>query len=120
MGLDGGALRGQSRGLRRARLPPRNDAAPWSAAIRERLRVALGGPRVVGPGEIGLDFYRDYALHDRQRDAFRAQLALARELDLPVALHSRAAEDEAAATLVEFGSGRGVLHSFSGTLTTAE
>ncbi len=97
-----------------------HDAASWSAAIGERLRVALGGPRVVGLGEIGLDFYRDYAPHDRQRDAFRAQLALARELDLPVVLHSRAAEDEVVATLAEFGSGRGVLHSFSGTLATAE
>lgn len=97
-----------------------HDARSWSDAVGERLRVALRGPKVVGLGEIGLDFYRDYAPHDLQREVFRAQLAIARELAVPVVIHSRAAEDEVVATLAETGIARGVLHSFSGSLATAE
>ena len=97
-----------------------HEAASWDEALPERLRAALAGPKVVGLGEIGLDFYRDYAPHDRQRIAFRAQLALARELGLPAVMHSRTAEDEVVAILAETGVRRGVLHSFSGPLATAE
>ncbi len=97
-----------------------HEAQAWNAAIAERLREALRHPRVVGLGEIGLDFYRDYAPHDQQRGAFRAQLALAQECGLPVVLHSRAAEEETVATLAEAGIGNGVLHSFSGSLEVAE
>jgi TatD DNase family protein len=97
-----------------------HDARSWSAGVGERLRAALRGPKVVGLGEIGLDFYRDYAPHDLQRDAFRAQLAIARDVGLPVVIHSRAAEDEVVETLAACGIGRGVLHSFSGSLATAE
>lgn len=96
-----------------------HEAANWDDALIERLRAALAGPRVVGLGEIGLDFYRDYAPHERQWVAFRAQLALACELGLPAVMHSRAAEDEVVATLAEEGVRRGVLHSFSGPLATA-
>lgn len=97
-----------------------HEATAWDAALAGRLRAALGGAKAVGLGEIGLDFYRDYAPHERQRVAFRAQLALTRELALPVVLHSRAAEDEVVATVAEEGIGRGVLHSYSGSLATAE
>ncbi len=97
-----------------------HEAAAWDDALLERLRTALAGPKVVGLGEIGLDFYRDYAPHERQRVAFRAQLALARELDVSAVMHSRAAEDEVVTTLAEAGIRRGVLHSFSGPLATAE
>lgn len=96
-----------------------HEATAWDAALAVRLRAALGGAKVVALGEIGLDFYRDYASHERQRVAFRAQLALARELNLPVVLHSRAAEDEVVAILAEEGIGRGVLHSYSGSVATA-
>lgn len=97
-----------------------HEAASWDAAVAERLRAVLRSPQVLGLGEIGLDFYRDYAPRDAQWVAFRDQLALAVALNLPVVIHSRAAEDEAVAALAEAGVLRGVLHSFSGTLATAE
>lgn len=96
-----------------------HEVSSWEPAASGRLRAALAGPKVVGLGEIGLDFYRDYAPHDRQREAFRTQLALAREVELPIVVHSRAAEDEVVATLAEIGASAGVLHSFSGGLDTA-
>ena len=97
-----------------------HEATSWDETLRARLRTALAGPNVVGLGEIGLDFYRDSAPHERQRLAFRAQLDLAQELDLPVVMHSRAAEDAVVAILAEGDVRRGVLHSFSGSLATAE
>lgn len=97
-----------------------HEAQNWNAATAGALRAALRGPKVVGLGEIGLDFYRDYAPRERQRVAFREQLALAREVRLPVVVHSRAAEDEVVDLLAETGTARGVLHSFSGSLATAE
>ncbi|HEU5328609.1 MAG TPA: TatD family hydrolase [Thermomicrobiales bacterium] len=97
-----------------------HDAADWDDALAARLAAALKEPKVVGLGEIGLDFYRNYAPPERQRAAFRAQLALAADPALPVVIHSRAAEDEVVVTLAEAGVTRGVLHSFSGSLATAE
>ncbi|PTN38690.1 TatD family hydrolase [Desulfonatronum sp. SC1] len=54
-------------------------------------------------GEIGLDFYWDRSPRDVQIQAFQDQLALARELDLPVIVHSREAEPETLAILLEMG-----------------
>ena len=96
-----------------------HEAGAWGAEAEAGLRAALAGPKVVALGEIGLDFYRDYAPHDVQRAAFAAQLALACELGLPVVIHSRAAEDEVVATLAAAGVTGGVLHSFSGSPATA-
>jgi TatD DNase family protein len=68
--------------------------------------------RIVAVGEIGLDFFRDYAPRDEQRRVFTAQLRLAAEHGKPVIVHSRAADDETAELLAEFG-GTVVLHCFS-------
>ncbi|MGB7539345.1 MAG: TatD family hydrolase [Anaerolineales bacterium] len=72
-------------------------------------------------GETGLDYFRDLAPRDRQREAFRAQLALAAELGLPAIVHIRDAQEDALAILSEFaGRVRGVLHAFSGDPLLAE
>jgi TatD DNase family protein len=77
----------------------------------EELRP-LAAEHAVAVGEIGLDFFRDYAPRDRQRHVFGAQLELATELGLPVVIHTRAAEDETMAMLADF-DGTVVLHCFS-------
>lgn len=71
-------------------------------------------PKVVGIGEIGLDYYYDDgAPRDTQRLVFEQQLALAKELDLPVSIHSRdAAEDTL--KLLQTYKPKGVVHCFSG------
>ena len=74
----------------------------------------------VAVGEIGLDFYQEGHDAQGQRDIFRQQLALAREFDLPVILHARAALDEVTTTLRHIGGLRGVVHSFSGSQQQAE
>ena len=84
---------------------------PHQAADGEPLDRLLDDG-VVAVGEIGLDFYRDYAPREDQRRAFEAQLALAEEHGKAVIIHSRAADEETAAVLAGF-RGTVVLHCFS-------
>lgn len=74
----------------------------------------------VAIGECGLDFYLEDADADSQRFYFRAQLQLAREMDLPVIVHARKALDEVINEIRKFGKLRGVVHSFSGSLEQAK
>ena len=66
----------------------------------------------VAVGETGLDYYRDYAPRDVQRQLFQAHLGVAEELGKPVVIHCRAAELDVARALGDFG-GTVVLHCFS-------
>lgn len=76
----------------------------------------------VAVGECGLDYHYDHSPRELQRRAFAAQLALARELDVPVVVHTREAEDDTAAMIREAGSAGigGVLHCFTGSHALAE
>ncbi|MEJ2482749.1 MAG: TatD family hydrolase [Gemmatimonadota bacterium] len=76
------------------------------------LRRLAARPEVVAIGEAGLDFHYDNAPRDRQRLCFEAQLELARELDLPIVVHSRDADDDTAECLAS-SDARGVLHCFT-------
>jgi TatD DNase family protein len=85
-----------------------HQAAETDAAPLEQLR----GFDSIAVGETGLDYYRDYAPHERQRQLFQAHLALAEELEKPVVIHCRAADADVARALGDFG-GVVVLHCFS-------
>lgn len=92
--------------------------------------LAKSSPKVVGIGECGLDYFRlpegadHVAIKADQRVAFRQQLDLAHELDLPVMIHCRDAHDDVAATLEEYRDAgkpiRGNVHCFTGTLAEAQ
>jgi TatD DNase family protein len=73
-------------------------------------------------GEIGLDYHYDFSPRDVQHAVFRVQVRLARELDRPVVIHTREADEDTIAILREEGGGavRGVLHCFTGTAALAE
>jgi TatD DNase family protein len=78
------------------------------------LRQLLGHPRAVAVGETGLDHYRDYAPRELQRSLFGAQAALAAELGKALVVHSRAADRETAAVLLDAaGDVPVILHCFS-------
>jgi len=79
-------------------------------------------PEARALGEIGLDYHYDFAPKSVQQEVFRLQIRLARELDLPIIIHTREAEDDTLAILREEtgGSVRGVMHCFTGTQTLAE
>jgi TatD DNase family protein len=89
-----------------------HQAADPDASRLDELRELLTDERAVAVGETGLDFYRDYAPRDRQRDLFVHQLELADELGKPVVVHTRAADEETAIALEAF-AGTVVLHCFS-------
>jgi TatD DNase family protein len=78
----------------------------------DEIRRLQQHPKVVAVGEIGLDWYRDYAPPDAQRYMFESQLGLAAELGKPVVIHTRAADDDTLAALSGF-DGTVVLHCFS-------
>jgi TatD DNase family protein len=86
----------------------------------DRLSHWLATQHPVAVGEIGLDFYQQDHDAPAQRELFRQQLTLARDFDLPVILHARAALDEVTAMLRRIGGLRGVVHSFSGSQEQAE
>ena len=67
----------------------------------EEIERAAAHPRARAIGETGLDYYRDHAPRDDQRRAFEAQLELAARVQLPVVIHTRAAEDDTFALLRE-------------------
>lgn len=90
------------------------------AADVAKLSRWLETHHAVAVGEIGLDFHEEGHDAEAQRDLFRQQLGVAREFDLPVILHARAALDEVTSTLRHTGGLRGVVHSFSGSQQQAE
>lgn len=98
-----------------------SDIDDWSPESEAVLRGLAGDPRVVAWGEIGLDYYWKTHAREDQRRVFRRQLAIARELGLPVSMHCRDAYDDLLADLrAEDGAAiGGVAHCFMGTLDHA-
>ena len=82
----------------------------------ESLRSLARHPKVVAYGEIGLDYHYDHSPREIQRQRFREQIHLARELALPLVIHTREAQEDTMMILREEGAGDvgGVFHCFSG------
>jgi TatD DNase family protein len=95
--------------------------SPERAADVVRAQVATT-PSARAIGEIGLDYHYDFSPRAVQHAVFRAQVRLARELDVPVVIHTREADDDTLTILREEGAGavRGVLHCFTGTDALAD
>ena len=86
-----------------------NDA---TAADVAEVRSLLAHPKAVAAGEMGLDWFRDYAPRDKQLSLFAAMLEVAAETGKPAVIHTRAADADTLAALQGF-DGRVVLHCFS-------
>ncbi len=97
-----------------------HEAADWSDALAAEIRRRSAHPRCVAIGETGLDWFRDRAPRAAQVTAFRGQLALARELALPVVIHCREAEDDCLAILAEEAPPTVVMHCFAATSRLAD
>jgi TatD DNase family protein len=84
----------------------------WWGPLEEMARA----PRVVAVGETGLDFHYDHSPRETQREVFRRQVRLAREVGLPVVVHTREADDETASILEQEGASEtgGAIHCFTG------
>jgi TatD DNase family protein len=99
-----------------------HDAAEINKQTLAEMKGLLVHPRVVALGEIGLDFFRDHCPYVIQRQAFRDQIRLAREVGKPIIVHDRDAHEETIAILTEEHAEEvgGVLHCFSGDMRMAQ
>jgi TatD DNase family protein len=91
------------------------------ADFAEMEKLARSEAKVVGFGEMGLDFFRNLSPPEAQREVFRRQISMARELGKPVVIHCRDAHDETLAILAEERAREigGVMHCFSGDVEIA-
>ncbi len=93
-----------------------HESGALTADWYETFRALARQPRVVAYGEIGLDYHYDHSPRAIQRQRFREQIQLARELHLPLVIHTREAHDDTITILQEEHAQEvgGVFHCFSG------
>lgn len=101
-----------------------HDAKLYDDVAEAHLIELAKHEKVVAWGEIGLDFYYDHSPRDVQELVFRKQIRIAKELNLPIIVHSRDADDETVKVLIEECSYEnflgGIMHCFGGTVAMAE
>ncbi len=103
-----------------------HEAELWSEDVGEWIRSKVNSSDslvsrvIVAIGEIGLDYFRNQTAKNIQIAAFRQQMELAQELDLPVEIHTRDADQDTAEILSEFkGKVSGLLHCFTSSMALA-
>lgn len=97
-----------------------HSASEFTSEQQAEIYSLLAQPKVRALGEIGLDYHYDLSERSIQKSAFAAQLAMARELDLPVIIHQREAAQDCLEIIKQSGIKRGVYHCYSGSLETAK
>ena len=90
------------------------------AVLEEYRKLCAANPKIKAIGEIGLDYHYEDIPRDLQKKAFRMQMALAAELNLPVIVHEREAHADALEILDEFPTVTGVFHCYSGSAEMAK
>lgn len=91
-----------------------HEASGYTPEWEQRMRTLAEERKVVAIGEIGLDYHYDFSPRKTQQVVFERQLALAKELGLPVVIHSREAREDTFAILRNFGSSlRVLMHSYN-------
>ena len=93
-----------------------HEAKSWNDGVARALREVAQRPKSVAIGEIGLDYHYDHSPRDVQRAVFREQIAMARDLGLPIVIHTREAWNDTFSILEQERAGAigGVFHCFSG------
>jgi TatD DNase family protein len=100
-----------------------HDAAKTDDGTVAELRELCAHPKVIGIGEIGLDYHYDHSPREVQRRVFVEQLALAEELKLPIAIHTREAWEDTLDLLRTHWAPAGlpgIMHCFTGTAEQAQ
>ena len=85
----------------------------------DELKLLCRNDKCVAIGEIGLDYHYDFSPRELQKEFFGRQLALAKELDLPVVVHDREAHEDTLELLRRYAP-KGVVHCFSGSVEMAK
>ena len=97
-----------------------NSAGNAPADYIYQLRDVLTQSKIVALGEIGLDYYRNISEVNTQRKVFKKQLQLAKEMNLPVIVHNRNADNEIIHIIQQVSPIQGVAHCFTSDLITAK
>ena len=95
------------------------EADGFDDKAENELRLLATRKKVVAIGEIGLDYHYDSSPREWQREVFARQMALARELDMPVIVHDREAHADCLEMVRAFPQVRGVFHCYSGSAELA-
>ncbi len=90
------------------------------AVLEEYRKLCKQNPKIKAIGEIGLDYHYEDIPRDIQKQAFRAQMALAKELGLPAIVHEREAHEDGMGIVAEFPEVTGVFHCYSGSAEMAK
>ena len=90
------------------------------AVLEEYRMLCKQNPKIKAIGEIGLDYHYEDIPREIQRKAFRMQMELARELNLPVIVHERDAHEDGMKVVEEFPEVTGVFHCYSGSAEMAK
>ena len=90
------------------------------ALLEEYRMLCKQNDKIKAIGEIGLDYHYEDIPRDIQKQAFRAQMALAKELNLPVIVHEREAHEDGMKIVEEFPEVTGVFHCYSGSAEMAK
>ena len=90
------------------------------AVLEEYRTLCKANPKIRAIGEIGLDYHYEDIPREIQQRAFRMQMALARELNLPVIVHERDAHEDGMKIVTEFPEVTGVFHCYSGSAEMAK
>lgn len=97
-----------------------SEAKDWDDSLIEKIKEYSKSDKIVGIGEIGLDYYWDKSFNDIQKEVFIKQIKLANELELPISIHDREAHKDTFDILKEYNKGsKIVMHCFSGSVEFA-
>lgn len=97
-----------------------SEARDWDDSLIEKIKEYSKSFKIVGIGEIGLDYYWDKSFNDIQKEVFIKQIKLANELGLPISIHDREAHKDTFDILKEHNKGsKIVMHCFSGSVEFA-
>lgn len=97
-----------------------SEARDWDDSLVDKIKEYSQSSKIVGIGEIGLDYYWDKTFVGVQKDVFIKQIKLANELGLPICVHDREAHKDSFDILKEYNRGSDVvMHCFSGSVEFA-
>lgn len=94
-----------------------SEVKDWTDDLIDKIKECAKSPKIVGIGEIGLDYYWDKSFNDLQKEVFIKQIKLANELNFPISVHDREAHKDSSDILTEFNKNSIVImHCFSGSV----
>lgn len=94
-----------------------SEVKDWNDNLIEKIKNFAKSPKIVGIGEIGLDYYWDKSFNELQKEVFIKQIELANELNFPISIHDREAHKDTFDILTQYNKNSSVImHCFSGSV----